>query len=155
MRFFLIFLVFSFFISTLLCTLLVPLVINGVSYFVIFSKESKKQSQSNHNEEVEYFPWNDGLNYTTFCRNLISILNSNSGPAIIHNGIAGGLTHKFQLLLQDITLALVMKRKLYCIILLNVIIVVRMLDTFWNNHDSCLKKLKYNESIACIILIHN
>ena len=44
------------FISTLLCTLLVPLVINGVSYFVIFSKESKKQSQSNHNEEVEYFP---------------------------------------------------------------------------------------------------
>ena len=69
MRFFLIFLVFSIFKSTLLFTLLVPLVINGVSCFVIFSKESNKQLQSNHNEEVEYFPWNDGLNYTTFCSN--------------------------------------------------------------------------------------
>lgn len=114
MRFFLILVLFSLIVSTLLYYLLIPSVTNGVSILVIVSKLSSKQQQTNHIKVVEYFPWNDGLNYTTFCTNLTTILNSNTGPAIIHNGIAGGLTHKFQLLLQDITLALVMKRKLYC-----------------------------------------
>ena len=89
-------------------------VVDGVHIIHIATKISVYHNRSSNYTSIEYYPWNDGLDYSLFCKQLVSTLKSNTGPVIIHNGTHGGLTHKFQLLLQDITLALVLHRKLYC-----------------------------------------
>lgn len=85
----------------------------SVSTIVTNCHSSSEYQKTNQKDAIEYFPWNDGLDYSQICMNITKILKSNQGPAIIHYGSAGGLAHKFQTLLFDITLALLLKRKLY------------------------------------------
>ena len=72
-------------------------------------------------QSTVYFPWNDGINYTTVCENLKYQLNRFKGPILIHRGIRGGLGHKFVSILHSITYALLVRRPLLCTIGLSII----------------------------------
>lgn len=67
-----------------------------------------------------YYPWNDGVDYNTFCMSLKNRLESFKGPMIIHRGCTGGLGHKFFSLYRSITYALFLERPLSRIILLKI-----------------------------------
>ena len=61
-----------------------------------------------------FFPWDDDdVDYNKTCNRLLSLFQSFDGLPIIHNGLHGGLGHKFLSLYNSITIALLLKRPLY------------------------------------------
>lgn len=65
-------------------------------------------------KEEEYFPWNDGIDYSSFCMNLQRTFKSFEGPVIVFDGFGGGLGHKFVSIVNSMLLALLLKRPFYC-----------------------------------------
>ena len=66
-------------------------------------------------ENNQYYPWDDyNVDYSLLCNNIRKTIEQFDGPIIIHNGIGGGLGHKFISLATSITISLLTKRRLYC-----------------------------------------
>ena len=101
-------------------------------------------------KEIQYYPWNDySVDYSLLCNNIRNTIEQFDGPIIIHNGIGGGLGHKFISLATSITISLLMKRKLYCKILdRNELCVVYMFDTYWMSSNNCFRHMKFNNQSA-------
>ena len=95
-----------------------------------------------------YFDWKDEVDYYTLCNSIKETIESFDGYYIIHDGIGGGLGHKFTSLVSTITLSLLLKRRAYCIRLYRYSIIVYMYDTFWKSTNNCLRFMKYNNSNA-------
>lgn len=104
----------------------VPSIVNGNNRQIIPTAITNNRIRGNTDltqgpnppidDSVEYFPWNDRVNYEEICKSLQKKLNSFKGPPIIHKGHGGGLGHMFTSLLNVLTTALVVQRPLSCII---------------------------------------
>lgn len=62
-------------------------------------------------QEVQYFPWNDHLNYTVICKNVLKRITSNKTFYIISGSFNGGLGHKYISILHSITYAILLRRR--------------------------------------------
>lgn len=89
---------------------------------VILANEEKKVQQSIttdlpfvSNSSIDFYPWNDGINYNKFCLSLARQLSQFQGPMIFHYGFQGGLGHKTISVISSILHALYAKRPLKCI----------------------------------------
>ena len=67
-------------------------------------------------KQKEYYDWNDNIDYSILCNSIRQTIEQFKGPIIIHNGIPGGLGHKILSIVHSITISLLTKRRLYCIL---------------------------------------
>ena len=78
--------------SSFVCNSHTFTIVNRKHVIHIISRFSTSQYHTSNDNIIEYYPWNDGIDYSLFCTKLVSTLKSNNGPVIIHNGTSGGLT---------------------------------------------------------------
>ena len=102
---------------------------------------------------ITFFPWNDdGIDYSATCSKLLSIIKSFSGPIIVNSGLRGGLGHKFLSLYYSLTIALVLRRPFYCILILSFFLyIVDWDDIYMNNLNSCFQSLRFTGGFYSLI----
>lgn len=70
-------------------------------------------------QSINFFPWNDGVDYNEFCTSLKDQFSKFNGPIIIHYGLRGGLGHKTRSVVYSIFHALLTQRPIKCTLLIN------------------------------------
>ena len=62
-------------------------------------------------EEVEYYPWNDGVDYTKLCRLVRARVSKPDTYYIISSNINGGIGHKYLSIFYSLTYAILLERR--------------------------------------------
>ena len=60
---------------------------------------------------IQYFPWNDSLDYSTICNNVLKRITQNGTFYIISGSFNGGLGHKYISIFYSITYAILLGRR--------------------------------------------
>ena len=62
-------------------------------------------------KEIEFFPWNDGINYGEICNKILKRITQNDTFYVISDSIPGGIGHKYTSLLHSLTYAILTGRR--------------------------------------------
>ena len=62
-------------------------------------------------KEIEFFPWNDGINYGEICDKILKRITQNDTFYVISDSILGGIGHKYTSLLHSLTYAILTGRR--------------------------------------------
>ena len=62
-------------------------------------------------KEIEFFPWNDGINYGEICDKILKRITQNDTFYVISDSIPGGIGHKYTSLLHSLTYAILTGRR--------------------------------------------
>ena len=62
-------------------------------------------------KEIEFFPWNDGINYGEICNKILKRITRNDTFYVISDSIPGGIGHKYTSLLHSLTYAILTGRR--------------------------------------------
>ena len=62
-------------------------------------------------KEIEFFPWNDGINYGEICDKILKLITQNDTFYVISDSIPGGIGHKYTSLLHSLTYAILTGRR--------------------------------------------
>ena len=62
-------------------------------------------------KEIEFFPWNDGINYGEICNKILKRITQNDTFYVISDSIPGGIGHKYISLLHSLTYAILTGRR--------------------------------------------
>ena len=62
-------------------------------------------------KEIEFFPWNDGINYGEICNKILKRITQNDTFYVISDSILGGIGHKYTSLLHSLTYAILTGRR--------------------------------------------
>ena len=68
---------------------------------------------------IQYFPWNDSLNYSTICNNVLKRITQNGTFYIISGSFNGGLGHKYISIFYSITYAILLGRRFLRLLLIS------------------------------------
>ena len=62
-------------------------------------------------KEIEFFPWNDGINYGEICNKILKRITQKDTFYVISDSIPGGIGHKYTSLLHSLTYAILTGRR--------------------------------------------
>ena len=62
-------------------------------------------------KEIEFFPWNDGINYGEICNKILKRITQNDTFYVISDSTPGGIGHKYISLLHSLTYAILTGRR--------------------------------------------
>ena len=62
-------------------------------------------------KEIEFFPWNDGINYGEICKKILKRITQKDTFYVISDSIPGGIGHKYTSLLHSLTYAILTGRR--------------------------------------------
>ena len=62
-------------------------------------------------KEIEFFPWNDGINYGEICDKILKRITQKDTFYVISDSIPGGIGHKYTSLLHSLTYAILTGRR--------------------------------------------
>ena len=62
-------------------------------------------------KEIEFFPWNDGINYGEMCDKILKRITQNDTFYVISDSTLGGIGHKYTSLLHSLTYAILTGRR--------------------------------------------
>ena len=62
-------------------------------------------------KEIEFFPWNDGINYGEICNKILKRITQEDTFYVISDSIPGGIGHKYTSLLHSLTYAILTGRR--------------------------------------------
>ena len=62
-------------------------------------------------KEIEFFPWNDGINYGEICKKILKRITQEDTFYVISDSIPGGIGHKYTSLLHSLTYAILTGRR--------------------------------------------
>ena len=62
-------------------------------------------------KEIEFFPWNDGINYGEMCNKILKRITQQDTFYVISDSIPGGIGHKYTSLLHSLTYAILTGRR--------------------------------------------
>ena len=62
-------------------------------------------------DKIQYFPWNDSLQYDRICENVLKRITKNDTFYIISGSFNGGLGHKYLSVFHSITYAILLGRR--------------------------------------------
>ena len=65
----------------------------------------------NDGKEIEFFPWNDGINYGEICKKILKRITQNDTFYVISDSTLGGIGHKYTSLLHSLTYAILTGRR--------------------------------------------
>ena len=65
----------------------------------------------NDGKEIEFFPWNDGINYSEMCIKILKRITQNDTFYVISDSTLGGIGHKYTSLLHSLTYAILTGRR--------------------------------------------
>ena len=88
--------------------------LHGNSIFVNHTYDNHISFPTYHDptwKDVQYFPWNDNLNYTEICKNVLKRITRNDTYYIISGSFNGGLGHKYLSVYHSITYAILLGRR--------------------------------------------
>ena len=68
-------------------------------------------SKYDNDNDIRYFPWNDSLNYTRICNNVLNRITNNDTFYIISGSLIGGLGHKYLSVFYSVTYAILLGRR--------------------------------------------
>ena len=62
-------------------------------------------------KEIEFFPWNDGINYGEICNKILKRITQKDTFYVISDSTPGGIGHKYTSLLHSLTYAILTGRR--------------------------------------------
>ena len=62
-------------------------------------------------KEIEFFPWNDGINYGEICDKILKRITQEGTFYVISDSTLGGIGHKYTSLLHSLTYAILTGRR--------------------------------------------
>ena len=62
-------------------------------------------------KEIEFFPWNDGINYGEICKKILKRITQKDTFYVISDSIPGGIGHKYTSFLHSLTYAILTGRR--------------------------------------------
>ena len=62
-------------------------------------------------KEIEFFPWNDGINYGEICNKILKRITQKDTFYVISDSTLGGIGHKYTSLLHSLTYAILTGRR--------------------------------------------
>ena len=65
----------------------------------------------NDGKEIEFFPWNDGINYGEMCDKILKRITQKDTFYVISDSTLGGIGHKYTSLLHSLTYAILTGRR--------------------------------------------
>ena len=63
------------------------------------------------NKEIEFYPWNDGIDYSEMCNKILKRITQKDTFYVISDSIPGGIGHKYTSLLHSLTYAILTGRR--------------------------------------------
>ena len=85
--------------------------INPESKYNRFITLSTTPYKNDGKKEIEFFPWNDGINYGEICDKILKRITQNDTFYVISDSIPGGIGHKYTSLLHSLTYAILTGRR--------------------------------------------
>lgn len=62
-------------------------------------------------DPIQYYPWNDGIDYNELCKKVLARVTQNGTYYVISNSFPGGLGHKYTSIVHTLTYALLSGRR--------------------------------------------
>ena len=85
--------------------------INPESKYNRFITLSTTPYKNDGKKEIEFFPWNDGINYGEICKKILKRITQNDTFYVISDSTLGGIGHKYTSLLHSLTYAILTGRR--------------------------------------------
>ena len=85
--------------------------INAESKYNRFIHLQTTPYKNDGKKEIEFFPWNDGINYGEICNKILKRITQNDTFYVISDSIPGGIGHKYTSLLHSLTYAILTGRR--------------------------------------------
>ena len=85
--------------------------INAESSYNRFITLSTTPYKNDGKKEIEFFPWNDGINYGEICDKILKRITQKDTFYVISDSILGGIGHKYTSLLHSLTYAILTGRR--------------------------------------------
>ena len=85
--------------------------INPESKYNRFITLSTTPYKNDGKKEIEFFPWNDGINYGEICDKILKRITQKDTFYVISDSIPGGIGHKYTSLLHSLTYAILTGRR--------------------------------------------
>ena len=63
------------------------------------------------NKKIEFYPWNDGIDYGEMCNKILKRITQKDTFYVISDSIPGGIGHKYTSLLHSLTYAILTGRR--------------------------------------------
>ena len=85
--------------------------INAESRYNRFIHLQTTPYKNDGKKEIEFFPWNDGINYGEICNKILKRITQNDTFYVISDSTLGGIGHKYTSLLHSLTYAILTGRR--------------------------------------------
>ena len=85
--------------------------INAESRYNRFIHLQTTPYKNDGKKEIEFFPWNDGINYGEICDKILKRITQKDTFYVISDSTLGGIGHKYTSLLHSLTYAILTGRR--------------------------------------------